>query len=95
MKKILLLLSLLLVVGCASTSDSAFVSPDGGSIYFTKCSVSQGGCLEEIAEVCPSGYNTINLETRKGGLLSDRIPGQVRWWSITYSCKEEETKSQP
>ena len=95
MKKILLLLSLLLVVGCVSSSGSAFVSPEGESIYYTKCNVSEEGCLKDIAENCPSGYNTINTETHMGGILADLIPGPVRWWSITYSCKEEETKSQP
>ena len=76
--------------GCASTGDSAFVGPEGESIYFTKCNVSQEGCLKEIAEHCPSGYNTINTETHMGGILADLIPGPVRWWSITYSCKEEQ-----
>ena len=92
MKKTSLTLSilLLLVVGCASTGDSAFVGPEGESIYFTKCNVSQEGCLKEIAEHCPSGYNTINTETHMGGILADLIPGPVRWWSITYSCKEEQ-----
>ena len=48
MKKTSLTLSilLLLVVGCASTGDSAFVGPEGESIYFTKCNVSQEGCLK-------------------------------------------------
>ena len=64
MKKLLIIISILLVASCAAVTPEKFVGPDGKTAYSMKCSGmgrTLDKCYKKAGEVCPQGYTIIDL----------------------------------
>ena len=72
MKMFLVLLSVLLISGCASSSKT--YGPSGEQAYSLNCSGTArnwGMCFEKAGEICKSrGYEIINATTDSGTIIS-------------------------
>lgn len=63
MKKLVALMSCIVLAGCASVTPEKFIGPSGSAAYTMKCSGSGldwDDCYKKAGEICPNGYEIID-----------------------------------
>lgn len=94
MKISLLLLPVVLVSGCASTSVSEFKSPDGMAIKKVKCTSDPTKCFAMASDSCSKEgtYRVISSQSNAGGFAADIIPGPITWYAMNFACGPSDGK---
>lgn len=89
-----LVVVLVVLSGCATTSVSRFQAPDGTTVQTVKCNSNPSKCFALASQSCASGgtYRVISSQSHAGGLLADVLPGPVTWYSMTFVCGASDGK---
>lgn len=90
----LLLIPILILSGCASTSVSEFRSPDGATVKKVKCTSDPAKCFVLASSSCPTEgtYRVISSQSNAGGLAADIIPGPITWYAMSFACGPSDGK---
>ena len=73
MKVVIAIAATALLVGCVANEPKPIVGPTGGAMYTIPCVMPVIGpygppstqhCYEKAAELCPAGYDLLNMHTR-------------------------------
>lgn len=59
---------------------------ESADILDTKCKQSPRDCFRKAERKCDSQYRVISSESHAGGLISDDVPGPVKWYYLQYQC---------
>ena len=88
MLRLVSLLAITVLSGCATTTVKEFQGPDGRAIKTVKCTSDPSKCFGMASQNCPNGgtYRVISSESHAGGIAADFIPGPITWYSMTFSC---------
>jgi hypothetical protein len=90
----IMLLMLLFLTGCGTTSVTEYQAPDGTTIKTTKCSADSKECFQTASKSCPNSgsYRVVSSESHAGGIFADILPGPVTWYGMTYVCGPSDGK---
>ena len=88
MTKYTLMLLLVALSGCATTSIKEYQAPDGTAIKTVKCTSDPAKCFALATASCQTDgkYRVLTSESHAGGIGADLIPGPITWYSMTYAC---------
>jgi hypothetical protein len=55
-------------------------------VHDVKCKVTSKKCVDRARGVCGGHFNVLHSESHAGGLLGDKTPGPIRWYTLVYEC---------
>ncbi len=87
MKKLLIVLVLVLLNGCAITKQ--IKTPNGNDGYYISCNglaVSISVCYEKAAKLCPKGYEIIDKNNNSGVAITPHAIGSMSKKGIFIEC---------
>lgn len=74
------------LVACEESGFQVVKAADGARALRVKCKQPADDCLEEARTACRRGYDVVDSESHEGAALSDDLPGQTLWYSLTFRC---------
>lgn len=83
------------LVACEEPGFQVVKAADGARALQVKCTKSADDCLEEARTACRRGYDVVDSESHQAALLSDDLPGQTVWYSLTFRCTAASTSARP
>lgn len=94
--KRLLIVSVLLVSGCAAGLSGVAHGPSGKAVYIAKCNTNKAVCMETAYRTCQGAYSILAGESHAGGLVADVLPGPVTDGKIVarWGCVDENPSSE-
>lgn len=83
------------LVACEEPAFQVVKAADGTKALQVKCTKAADDCLGEARTACRRGYDVVDSESHWASLLSDDLPGETVWYSMTFRCSPGSESPRP